>query len=279
MSNDAYTHPVHDVTSKGHGWQFCIAFSLSGAQNTAMSSFPRNCLATLLALAAVSSLHAQAPAIPRQTESDPNLPPKGGNWSLRPATVTDASLPRALLIGDSVTNAYLEPVRKALAGKANIDAWITPATQADKSLSKSIAAILAWQKYAVIHFNLGLHGWQPGRIPEGQYEPLTHQLVQNLRAGAPQATLIWATITPVTVKGEPEKLNPEIQPTIEEHNRMAVAVMKAEGVEIDDLAGLMAKNLPPAAGDMFHWKPAGVALLTESVTKSIGAALEKQKRK
>ena len=242
-------------------------------------SFVHRLVFIALTLVAAFRLHAEAPAIPQQKETDPNLPPKGGSWSLREATVTDPSLPRVLLIGDSITNGYLEPVRKALAGKANIDAWITPTTQADKSLPKTIAAILAWQKYAVVHFNLGLHGWQKGRIPEGQYEPLTRQFVQNLRAGAPQATLIWATITPVTVKGEPEKLNPEIQPTIEEHNRMALAVMKSEGVEIDDLAGLMVGNLPLAAGDMFHWKPAGVALLTESVTKSITAALEKQKPK
>ncbi len=56
---------------------------------------------------------------------------------------------------------------------------------------------------------------------------------------------------------------------------MALRVMKSESVEIDDLAGLMAKNLPLAAGDMFHWKAPGVALLTESVTKSIASALEK----
>jgi hypothetical protein len=79
------------------------------------------------------------------------------------------------------------------------------------------------------------------------------------------------------VKGEPDKLNPEIQPTIEEHNRMALEVMKSEHVEIDDLASLMMQNLPLAAGDMFHWKPAGVALLTEAVTKSIASALVKQK--
>lgn len=239
-----------------------------------------HCLAiAVLALCSGTDLHAEAPAIPQQKESDPNLPPKGGNWSLREATVTDPSLPRVLLIGDSITNEYLEPTRKALVGKANIDAWITPTTQADKSLPRTIAAILAWQKYAVVHFNLGLHGWQKGRIPEGQYEPLTHQLVENLRKGAPQATLIWATITPVTVKGEPEKLNPDIQPIIEEHNRMALEVMKSEGVQIDDLAGLMAKNLPLAVGDMFHWKSPGVALLADSVTKSISAALEKQKAK
>ncbi len=234
-------------------------------------------LLAIVAFAATAQLYAQAPAIPQATESDPNLPPKGGNWSLKAATVTDASLPRVLLIGDSIANGYLEPVRKALTGKANIDAWITPVTQADKSLPKTIAAILAWQKYQVIHFNLGLHGWQAGRIPEGQFEPLTRQMVQNLRAGAPQATLIWATITPVTVKGEPEKLNPEIQPTIDEHNRMALAVMKSEGVEIDDLAGLMADKLPLAAGDMFHWKKEGMAIITEQVTKSIEGALAKKK--
>ena len=196
---------------------------------------------------------------------------------MSPATVADPSLPRVLLIGDSITNGYLEPVRKALAGKANIDAWITPVNQADKSLPKTIATILAWQRYAVVHFNLGLHGWQPGRIPEGKFEELTRQLVQNLRTGAPQATLIWATITPVTVKGEPEKLNPEIQPTIDAHNRMALAVMKSESVEIDDLAGLMADKLPLAAGDMFHWKPAGMALITTAVSQSIETALAKKK--
>jgi len=232
---------------------------------------------TIVALGGLAPLHAQAPAIPQQTESDPNLPPKGGNWSLRAATVTDPSLPRVLLIGDSITNGYLEPVRKALAGKANVDAWITPTTQADKSLPKTITAILAWQKYRVIHFNLGLHGWQAGRIPDGQFEPLTRQLVQNLRAGAPQATLIWATITPVTVKGEPEKLNPEIQPTIDEHNRMALVVMESEGVEVNDLDGLMGKNLPLAAGDMFHWKKEGMVLITDQVTKSIEAAFTKKK--
>jgi lysophospholipase L1-like esterase len=232
----------------------------------------------MLALVSTAHLHAQIPALPPQTETDPNLPPKGGNWSLKAATVTDASLPRVLLIGDSIANGYLEPVRAALAGKANVDAWITPTTQADKSLPKTLAAILAWQKYAVVHFNLGLHGWQAGRIPEGQFEPSTRLMVQSLRAGAPQATLIWATITPVTVKGEPEKLNPEIQPTIDEHNRMALAVMKSEGVQIDDLAGLMADKLPLAAGDMFHWKKEGMALIVEQVVKSIEPALQKKAR-
>lgn len=218
-------------------------------------------------------VHAQAPIVPEGKEADKNLPPKGGSWSLREAKVTNPNLPRVLLIGDSITNGYLEPVRKALDGKANIDAWITPTTQADKSLPKTIAAITARQKYAVIHFNLGLHGWQKGRIPEGQFEPLTHGLVQALKQGAPQAKLIWATITPVSVKGEPTKLNPDVQPTIEQHNTMATKVMKEEGVTINDLDALVRPRLDLMAGDMFHWKPEGMKIMTKAVADSITKAL------
>jgi hypothetical protein len=220
-------------------------------------------------------LRAAEAVVPVQRETDSRLPTKGGSWSLRMAEVTDPSLPRVLLIGDSICHGYLEPVRKALAGKANIDAWITPTSQGDKRLPDIILAILAQQKYALIHFNLGLHGWQQGRIPEGEFEPRTTAMVRAMKQGAPQAQLIWATITPVTVKGAPEKWNPEIQPTIESHNAMALKVMKAEGVAINDLSTLMLANRPLAAGDMFHWKPAGRDLLVQAVTEALTKALAK----
>ena len=226
----------------------------------------------LAALFLATNLPAQV-KIPQQTETDKRLPPKGGSWSLREAVVKDATLPRVLLIGDSIANGYLEPVRKALEGKANIDAWITPTSQADKRLGETLKAILSQHDYAVVHFNLGLHGWQKGRIPEGQFEPLTRLMVQNLRKSAPKAKLIWATITPVTTKGQPEKLNPDIQPTIDAHNAMALKVMKEEGVTINDLSSLMLQHLPLAAGDMFHWKKEGMVFIVKAVSESLSAAL------
>ncbi len=226
----------------------------------------------LAAFVFAPTLHAQI-KIPEQTETDKRLPAKGGSWSLREAVVKDATLPRVLLIGDSIANGYLEPVRKALEAKANIDAWITPISQADKNLGSTLEAILGQHEYAVVHFNLGLHGWQPGRIPVGQFEPLTRLMVQNLRKFAPKAKLIWATITPVTVKGEPEKLNPEIQPTIDAHNAMALKVMKEEGVAINDLGTLMMPHLPHAAGDMFHWKKDGMVFIVNAVSEALNNAL------
>jgi len=232
-------------------------------------------IVALAIFAAMSGAIFSQSVVPAQTETDKRLPPKGGSWSLRIADVKNPALPRILLIGDSIANGYLDPVRKALDGRANIDAWITPTSQGDKSLPATLAAILAQQKYAVIHFNLGLHGWQKGRIPEGQFEPLTHAMVQALKKGAPDAKLIWATITPVTEKGKPEQLNAEIQPVIESHNAMALRVMKDEGVAINDLSSLMLKHLPLAAGDMFHWKPEGRDLLVKAVTDALENALKK----
>jgi hypothetical protein len=47
-------------------------------------------------------------------------------------------------------------------------------------------AIFAEYTYDLILFNdIGLHAWQPGRIPEGQYEPLTRAHLANLRNFAP----------------------------------------------------------------------------------------------
>ncbi len=50
---------------------------------------------------------------------------------------------------------------------------------------------------------MGLHGWTPGRIPAGQFEPLTVKLIEALRKGAPGAKLYLGDSTPVTIKDQP----------------------------------------------------------------------------
>ena len=93
-------------------------------------------------------------------ETDPRLHADGPGWRLQKAAITDPALPRVLLMGDSILNGYLPGVAKALQGKAFVDAWVTPTSQGDKSLPRQIEEVLAQGPYAVIHFNLGLHGWQ-----------------------------------------------------------------------------------------------------------------------
>ncbi|MEA3208197.1 MAG: hypothetical protein QOE70_1254 [Chthoniobacter sp.] len=220
-----------------------------------------------------SITHAQnAPA----KEADPRLHADGPGWRLQKAPIVDPSLPRVLLMGDSILNGYLPGVARALEGKAYVDAWVTPTSQGDKSLPRQIEEVLAQGPYAIIHFNLGLHGWQTGRIPEGQFESLTHAMVQAFKKHAPKARLIWASTTPVTKQDQPGELDAEINPVIVEHNAMAARVMKEEAVPIDDLNGLMLPHLDLARGDRFHWQPEGTALLVRQVSETLLQALEKK---
>ena len=102
-------------------------------------------------------------------------------------------------------------------------------------------------------------------------------MVAAFKANAPKAVLIWASTTPVTAQGKPGELDPEINPTIVEHNAMAAKVMKEDGVPVDDLGALMMQHLDLARGDRFHWKPEGTALLAAQVTETLKRALAERR--
>jgi acetyl esterase/lipase len=209
-----------------------------------------------------------------EKEADARVQADGKDWRLQKAKIADPSLPRVLLIGDSILNGYLDGVTQALKGKAYVDAWVTPTSQANGRLPQILKEIAAQGPYDVIHFNLGLHGWQPGRIPEGQFIPLSRKLVQALRETNPGAKLIWANTTPVTKQGAPGELDPEVNPIIVEHNRLAMQVMREEGVAVDDLYALMSDKLQLARGDRFHWQPEGREVQAAAVAAAVRQALK-----
>jgi hypothetical protein len=227
-----------------------------------------------ISLPALMSVFLATAATALPTEKDSRLhadAPRG--WGVQLAPGKDPNLPRVLLIGDSILNGHLSAVTRELEGKANVDAWVNPHHQASQGLHEKLRDILAGQKYDVIHFNMGLHGWPEGRIPDGEFIPLTRKLVETLRAGAPKARLIWASSTPVTIKGQPTALDPAINPTIVDHNAMAAQVMAAAKVPVNDLYALMAKRLDLTRGDQLHWKPEGSALQGKAVAKNIAEQL------
>jgi hypothetical protein len=207
-------------------------------------------------------------------EGDPRLQADGPGWRLNKASNTDRALPRVLLIGDSILNGYGNAVIKALEGKACVDTWVNPYCQSEHT-NKVLADVLNNGPYDVVHFNLGLHGWQSGRIKEGTFEPLTRGYVEVIKSKLPKAKIIWANTTPVTVKGNPTALDPEINPVIQEHNRMADAVMKNLEVPINDFYGSLADKLELARGDQFHWKNEAYAILAAKTVTAVSAALAK----
>lgn len=213
-------------------------------------------------------------AVPAASESDARLQADGPGWRLDRAKVVDAKRPRVLLIGDSILNGYLKPVTAELSGKAYVDAWVNPYCQSEH-LNKVLADVLENGPYDVVHFNMGLHGWQAGRIKEGTFSPLTKAYVQVIRDKCPHAKIIWASITPVTVKGKPTELSPEINPIVIEHNRLAAAVMKEMDVPVNDFYALLVSKLDLARGDQFHWQPKAYSILAQTVVNSIERSLAK----
>jgi lysophospholipase L1-like esterase len=228
---------------------------------------------TPLAIALLATLATGLFAAEKPQESDKRLNAQGGGWQVYLAEDAVPGVPRVLLIGDSVLNGYRVEVCRRLKGKANIDAWVNPYHQNSPGLEQIIREVLANGPYAVIHFNMGLHGWPKGRIPEGQFESLMGVYVSAIRGNAGGAKLLWASSTPVTVKGEPTRLDPEINATIVEHNRLAALVVRAAGIPIDDLYAVGAARLDLAKGDQFHWTAEGYRLMAVSVAESVGAAL------
>jgi len=193
---------------------------------------------------------------------------KTSGGGVRQVLVADPALPRVLLIGDSILGGYHGKAAELLRGKISLDVWITPKHIGAKDLPTDMKGIFAEQTYDVILFNdIGLHAWTPGRIPEGQYEPLMRAHLANLHKFAPKAKLIFVTTTPMTTKTKPIALDSEFNPLMVERNQIGAKIMQENQVSIADFYGILVAKLDLAAGDRFHWtKPAYELLAQEAVT-------------
>jgi len=194
-------------------------------------------------------------------------------WGYKQVLETDPALPRVLLVGDSIVGGYNGPVAALLQGKANLDYFMTGG-HLGPGFNDSLEKVLTEHHYEVVHFNeSGLHAWPVGRIPEGQYGPLMREYLAMIRRVAPQAKLIWASNTPVTVKGEPSTLDPEINPRVVALNEAVLPIMIESEIPVDDLYTLMLDKLSLGAGDQFHWTQAGRDLQAQAVAGFILKAL------
>src|ERR1043166_7575186 len=105
------------------------------------------------------------------------------------SNANETNLPRVLLIGDSIARDYYPEVEKRLAGKAFVARLATSRFVADPVLLKEIELVLSQEKFDVIHFNNGMHGWQHS---EAEYREAFPKFIKALRKHAPRAKLIWA---------------------------------------------------------------------------------------
>ena len=143
--------------------------------------------------------------------------------------VTDADkadVPRVLLIGDSITRGYFGEVEKHLAGKAYCARLTTSKCVSDPSFVDEVQLLLKHYKFAVIHFNNGLHGWG---YTEPQYRDGLVTTLDSIKKQTGDAKLIWATTTPVRVGSDLLKFN-ERTARVKVRNQLAAEIMKERDV-------------------------------------------------
>ena len=230
-------------------------------------------LTSLLILMAAAAAPA-ADLTAKGVESDGRMHSEGKGWKLDQAKIVDRSLPRVLMVGDSILYGYLDFVKNGLKGKAYVDAWMHPYYQSD-TLNNLLGEVMDMGPYDVVHINTGLHGWCPGRIKPGTFEPLTKAMIEVIQTKCPKAKIIWASSTPVTTKKpEPIALNPTINPNIIEQNRTAAKVMAEMNVPVNDFYPLLVDKLDLARGDQFHWNDEAYPILgkvcLESILRELG---------
>ena len=192
----------------------------------------------------------------------------------------DPSLPRVLIIGDSISIGYTLPLRAALGGVANVHRPPTNCAHTWRGLEK-IDQWLGDGKWDLIHFNWGLHDLkyvdQGGRLalpPDGnqvstleEYERNLDKLVQRLQKTG--AKLIWRPTTPV-----PEGAAGRMPADLPKYNQAARRVIDRYGIEVDDMnAFIAASKIPHSRPGNVHFSKEASTQLAENSAAVIRLAL------
>jgi lysophospholipase L1-like esterase len=179
--------------------------------------------------------------------------------------MTRTDLPRVMLIGDSITRGYFAGVEQELKGKAYCARVATSKAIGDPALLAELKTFLAEANFDVIHFNVGLHGWD---YTEQEYRRHLPELLATIRKAAPKAKLIWASTTPL----RKDQLTGATNRRVEERNAIAREYFSRERIPIDDLHTLMAPHADLHSDD-FHFTPEGCSMLAAQVAREIAKVL------
>jgi alpha-L-fucosidase 2 len=209
-----------------------------------------------------------------QTDEELGLHSEGGPWKFYASAVQNNSLPRVLLIGDSVMNGFHSSLIQSLEGIAIVDYWLTPKHLKSEHLLTDLQKVVSSHNYKVIQFNIGLHGWPNGRILEHEYAPLLKSYVRTIQENVRNSKLIWASTTPITEEGI-ATLNKEFNPVISHRNDLALELMKANKIPVNDLYALVKGKLDLAKLDKYHWKSGGYKLMSDQSVDFIKIELNK----
>ncbi|MDR3411237.1 MAG: SGNH/GDSL hydrolase family protein [Formivibrio sp.] len=187
-------------------------------------------------------------------------------WEVRP-TDSDPKLPNVLLVGDSISRNYYPEVRRSLRNVANVYLLATSASIGDPRLSQQLAEFVAMEKvhFRVVHFNNGMHGWS---YSEGEYRQAFPAFLASIRAMSPDASLVWASTTPVKA----DAIGGATNDRVSARNAVALAFVSEANIAVDDQHALMLKHLDTYQ-DTVHFNDEGSQIQGRQAAEHIRVVL------
>lgn len=210
------------------------------------------------------------------------VPPQH-NPAMRPIQ-DDPTLPRVLLIGDSISIGYTVPVRQLLQGRANVHRALTNCGPTIRGM-RDLDLWLGEKKWDVIHFNFGLHdlkymgpnGENLVRPDQGKQQVSIRDYEKNLDSIARRlkktgAHVIWRNTTPV-----PPGAKGRVVGDSKKYNDVAAAVMNKHGIPIQDMYSFVMPRMNEIMQKAnVHFTKEGSQKLAETVAAEITQALKRK---
>lgn len=210
----------------------------------------------------------------------------GDQYTMQRVTVTDATLPRILVVGDSISMGYRGYITEHFKGRAYVDYWVgSGCSWYGKSLGdKDSTAVRAWKgvlsngPYDVVSWNaMTLHWWSPNqsnRCPENALAGCAAEAVEHLKKTVPKTRFIWVRCTPIRsnlADGTPTLDNPENARMVK-FNTIVDEVMKKQGIPEIDLYAIAEKQLHTVhkgSLDTVHWGTEVSRLFADAIIKEV----------
>ncbi|CAK8996883.1 Lysophospholipase L1-like esterase [Durusdinium trenchii] len=202
------------------------------------------------------------------------------------AVQAESSLPKVVLVGDSIRLSYASKVEEALHGEAVV---ISPKANGGDS-SNVLKRLEQWvirEQPDVVHFNCGIHDTKKFKssgafqVSAEQYEANLREIINQIRAKT-NATVLFATTTPIlderAAKTRSERDYTLNGASVAQFNAIALKVMQELNVPVNDLNAALSEADQPVGtligADGVHLTPSGRDLAGRTVAEFIQEHLE-----
>lgn len=194
----------------------------------------------------------------------------GDQYTLQRVEIKDSTLPRILVVGDSISMGYRGYITKHFKGRAYVDYWVGSGCcwygkslkEKDSTVARAWKGVLSNGPYDVVSWNaMTLHWWSPkqsNRCPQESLASCATEAVEYLKQIAPKTKFIWIRCTPIRSNledGTPTFDNADNARMVA-FNAIVDDVMKKQHIPEVDLYAIAEKQLhtvKKGSQDSVHW--------------------------